>query len=55
MVGLVVDEVLDVRGLLVEEVPERSEGAVVRGLSTLDARAVVVLDLDALLFRVLLS
>jgi purine-binding chemotaxis protein CheW len=54
-VGLVVDEVLDVRGVVVEESPEGSTSGVVRGLSTVDARAVVILDLDAMMHRVLLS
>jgi len=52
MVGLAVDEVLDVRGVVVEDAPD---GGVVRGLSTVDARAVVILDLDAMMHRVLLS
>jgi len=54
-VGLAVDEVLDVRGVVVEEPPEGSTSDVVRGLSTVDARAVVILDLDAMMHRVLLS
>ena len=56
-VGLAVDEVLDVRGVVVEEPPAQpaNGGGVVRGLSTVDARAVVILDLDAMLHRVLLS
>jgi len=54
-VGLAVDEVLDVRGVVVEEPPEGSTSDVVRGLSTVDTRAVVILDLDAMMHRVLLS
>ena len=58
-VGLAVDEVLDVRGVIVEEAPERgisgAASGVVRGLSNVDARAIVILDLDAMLHRVLLS
>ena len=56
-VGLAVDEVLDVRGVAVDVPPDQtaSGGGVVRGLSTVDGRAVVVLDLDAMLHRVLLS
>jgi len=54
-VGLAVDEVPDVRGVVVEEPPEGSTSDVVRGLSTVDARAVVILDLDAMMHRVLLS
>jgi purine-binding chemotaxis protein CheW len=54
-VGLAVDEVLDVRGVVVEEPPDKTASGVVRGLSTVDARAVVILDLDAMMHRVLLS
>ena len=54
-VGLAVDEVLDVRGVVVQEPPEQPAHGVVRGLSTVDARAVVILDLDAMMHRVLLS
>ena len=54
-VGLAVEEVLDVRGVVVEEPPEQQANGVIRGLSTVDARAVVILDLDAMLHRVLLS
>jgi purine-binding chemotaxis protein CheW len=54
-VGLAVAEVLDVRGVVIEEPPEQPANGVVRGLSTVDARAVVILDLDAMLHRVLLS
>jgi purine-binding chemotaxis protein CheW len=54
-VGLAVDEVLDVRGVVIEAPPEQSANGVVRGLATVDARAVVILDLDAMMHRVLLS
>ncbi len=58
-IGLAVDEVLDVRGVVVEDAPAQPAngggGGVVRGVSTVDARAVVILDLDAMLHRVLLS
>jgi chemotaxis signal transduction protein len=54
-VGLAVAEVLDVRAVVVEEPPDQPAHGVVRGLSTVDARAVVILDLDAMLRRVLLS
>ena len=58
-VGLAVDEVLDVRGVVIEEPPAQAAnsggGGVVRGLSTVDTRAVVILDLDAMLHLVLLS
>ena len=54
-VGLAVAEVLDVRGVVIEQLPEQQANGVIRGLSTVDARAVVILDLDAMLHRVLLS
>ena len=54
-VGLAVDEVLDVRGVVIEALPERQTNGVVRGLSTVDACAVVILDLDAMLHPILLS
>jgi len=54
-VGLAVAEVLDVRAVVVEDPPDQPANGVVRGLSTVDARAVVILDLDAMLHRVLLS
>jgi len=54
-VGLAVDEVLDVRGVVIEPLPERQTNGVVRGLSTVDAYAVVILDLDAMMHPILLS
>jgi purine-binding chemotaxis protein CheW len=54
-VGLAVEEVLDVRGVVVEALPEQSTQGVVLGLSTVDASAVVILDLDAMMHPVLLS
>ncbi|HEY6826212.1 MAG TPA: chemotaxis protein CheW [Gemmatimonadaceae bacterium] len=54
-VGLAVDEVLDVRGIAIEALPERQTNGVVRGLSTVDASAVVILDLDAMMHPILLS
>ena len=54
-VGLAVDEVLDVRGVVVDMPPDQTANGVVRGLSTVETRAVVILDLDAMLHRVLLS
>jgi purine-binding chemotaxis protein CheW len=54
-VGLAVDEVLDVRGIVIEPLPEQQASGVVRGLSTVDAHAVVILDLDAMMHPVLLS
>ena len=54
-VGLAVDEVLDVRDVVVEPLPEQPANGVVRGLSTVEAYAVVILDLDAMMHPVLLS
>ena len=54
-VGLAVGEVLDVRGVVIEALPERQTGGVIRGLSTVDASAVVILDLDAMMHPILLS
>jgi purine-binding chemotaxis protein CheW len=54
-VGLAVEEVLDVRGVVVEALPEQPTRGVVLGLSTVDAYAVVILDLDAMMHPVLLS
>lgn len=56
LVGVVVDEVLDVRGLAVEEGRGQESGAaIVRGVATIDDGAVVVLDLEGLIKQVLLS
>ena len=58
VVGIVVDEVLDVRLLDVDESDDaiaRAPGGVTRGLATADDATVVVLDLDALISQVLLS
>jgi len=56
-VRLAVEEVLDVRAVNVETLPEQqaNAGGVVRGLSTVDASAVVILDLDAMMHPILLS
>lgn len=54
-VGVVVDEVLDVRGLVIDEGrAAESGGAIARGVATIDDGAVVVLDLDAVIRQVLL-
>lgn len=56
LVGIVVEEVLDLRALEIDEGdagPRR--GTIVRGMATLDDAPVVVLDLDALIKQVLLS
>lgn len=53
LVGLVVDEVADVRVLDVEAAEGGTDG-IVRGVATADGSPVVVLDLDALIRQVLL-
>jgi purine-binding chemotaxis protein CheW len=56
LVGVVVDEVLDVRVLEIDDSDAATAGgAIVRGVSSVDGAAVVVLDLDALITQVLLS
>ncbi len=57
LVGMVVDEVVDVRELAIDERDDmsRSRGPIVRGVATLDEAAVVILDVDALISQVLLS
>ncbi len=70
LVGVVVNEVVDVRPLAVEApeedsgraaggaVPEEEQGSsasIVRGVATVDDTAVVILDLDALITQVLLA
>lgn len=54
LVGLVVDEVADVRVLDVDA-DERSGEGIVRGVATADGSPVVVLDLDTLIKQVLLA
>jgi purine-binding chemotaxis protein CheW len=54
LVGVVVDEVLDVRGLEFEG-DSPADGGIVRGVATVDDGAVVILDLDVLITQVLLS
>jgi len=56
VVGIVVDEVLDMRLLEIDVDEARgSRASVVRGVATFDGAAVIVLDLDALITQVLLS
>ena len=56
LVGVVVDEVADVRQLEVDPSgASQSAGDLVRGVATLDGAPVVVLDLAALIRQVLLS
>ncbi|HVX38522.1 MAG TPA: chemotaxis protein CheW [Gemmatimonadaceae bacterium] len=62
LVGVVVNEVVDVRPLAVEAPDDdaRESGAgsgasVMRGVATVDDAAVVILDLDALITQVLLA
>lgn len=56
LVGIVVDEVADVRQLDVDESgASQAAGDLVRGVATVDGTPVVVLDLGALIRQVLLS
>ena len=57
MVGVVVDEVLDVRSLAIDEgaTPAGARGGMTRGLAMIDDTTVVILDLEALISKVLLS
>jgi purine-binding chemotaxis protein CheW len=59
VVGIVVDEVMDVRALSIDAVDgDGSTGArsaITRGVATVDDAAVVVLDLDVLISQVLHS
>ena len=57
MVGVVVDEVLDVRSLAIDEraTPAGARGGMTRGLAMIDDTTVVILDLDAVISKVLLS
>jgi purine-binding chemotaxis protein CheW len=54
-VGIVVEEVVDLRALDIEAGDAAHSGTIVRGMATLDDAPVVVLDLDALIKQVLLS
>jgi purine-binding chemotaxis protein CheW len=55
IVGVVVDEVLDVRSLAIDESAAGTRGGMTRGLAMIDDTTVVILDLDALISQVLLS
>jgi purine-binding chemotaxis protein CheW len=57
LVGVVVDEVVDVRGLDIDDTHDAtsSGGVITKGVATIDDAAIVVLDLDALITQVLLS
>lgn len=57
LVGVVVDEVVDVRGLDVDDSHQAPgpAAAITKGVATIDDAAVVVLDLDALITQVLLA
>ena len=57
IVGVVVDEVLDVRSLSIDEnaTPAGARAGMTRGLAMIDDTTVVILDLDALISKVLLS
>jgi purine-binding chemotaxis protein CheW len=55
LVGLVVDEVVEVRPLVVDTEATRAHAdPIVRGLAMVDGAAAVILDLDALINQVLL-
>jgi purine-binding chemotaxis protein CheW len=58
VVGIVVDEVMDVRAIAIDESHAPASGArsaITRGMAMLDGTTVVVLDLDTLISQVLLS
>jgi purine-binding chemotaxis protein CheW len=56
LVGIVVEEVVDLRALVIDDGDAAHRGGtIVRGMATLDDAPVVVLDLDALIKQVLLS
>jgi purine-binding chemotaxis protein CheW len=57
LVGVVVDEVVDVRDLDIDDSHDASSGTgvITKGVATIDDAAIVVLDLDALITQVLLS
>jgi len=60
LVGMIVDEVLDVRVLApddeadAEAIADAGTGSITRGVATVDGSPVVILDLDALIAEVLL-
>jgi len=56
LVGLAVEEVVDVRELAIDEAPAgASGGPITRGVATTDDSTIVVLDLEALIRQILLS
>lgn len=57
MVGIIVDEVLDVRSLSIDgdSTAGGARSAITRGVATVDDAAVVILDLDVLISQVLHS
>jgi purine-binding chemotaxis protein CheW len=57
IVGVVVDEVLDVRSLSIDEglAPRGANGGMTSGLAMIDDTTVVILDLDVLISQILLS
>ena len=56
LVGVIVEEVLDVRVLDIGDDASADAGsAITRGVATVDGDTVVILDLDALIAQVLLS
>lgn len=56
LVGVVVDEVVDVRALDVDESHDAPGGAdITKGVATIDDAAIVVLDLSALISQFLLA
>jgi purine-binding chemotaxis protein CheW len=58
IVGIIVDEVLDVRLISVDEgaaSPTGTRGTITKGMATLDDTTIIILDLDALISQVLHS
>jgi purine-binding chemotaxis protein CheW len=55
VVGVIVDEVVDVRAVDVDRDGSSESGGIIHGVATLDDGAVVILDLDVLITQVLLS
>jgi purine-binding chemotaxis protein CheW len=55
LVGVIVEEVADVRALDVEPREDSTNGGIVRGVAMADDAAVVLLDLEAIFKQVLLS
>lgn len=58
IVGIVVDEVLDVRSVAIDETDPSTSGArsaITLGVGTVDDKAIVILDFDSLISQVLHS